>query len=78
VAASVQGMLPASGSGMTGTGLAAALARINHPHPFFFAAMNTEAKYLAYTYSVLGQLDASLAVPLPKRALSNPGEPHPL
>jgi hypothetical protein len=66
VAASVQGMLPASGSGMTGTGLAAALARINNPHPFFFAAMNTEAKYLAYTYSVLGQLDASVAVTSPE------------
>lgn len=65
VAAVVQGMLPSSGSGMTGTGLESALARINNLHPFFFPAMNTEAKYLAYTFSALGQLDGSYDVTSP-------------
>ncbi len=68
VAATVQGLLPASGSGMTGTGLASALARINNPHPAFPAAMNTEAKYMAYTLSALGQLDASYSVTSPDAA----------
>ena len=62
LAAPVQAMLPTSGSGMTGTGLAAALARINNPHPPFYAAMNAEAKYLAYTMAKLGQLDGNTYV----------------
>jgi hypothetical protein len=66
VAATVQGMLSASGSGMSGSGLAAALARINNPHPAFFSALNTEAKYIAYTYSVLGQLDGGVSVTSPE------------
>ncbi len=65
VAATVQGELPASGSGIKGTGLAAALARINPVHPYYTPAMNTEAKYMAYTISALGPLNDSYNVTSP-------------
>jgi hypothetical protein len=65
VAATMQALLPASGSGLTGTGLAAALERINTVHPYFPAAMNTEAKYLAYTISALGSLNAGYTLTTP-------------
>jgi Glycosyl hydrolase family 81 C-terminal domain len=65
VAATMQALLPASGSDLSGTGLAAALARINPLHPYFPAAMNTEAKYIAYTISALGALNGSYTVTTP-------------
>ena len=65
VAATIQGMLPASGSGIEGTGLAAALARINPVHAYYTAAMNTEAKYMAYTISALGSLNGRYTVTSP-------------
>jgi hypothetical protein len=61
----MQALLPASGSSPSGTGLAAALERINRLHPYFPAAMNTEAKYIAYTISALGSLDGSYTVTTP-------------
>ena len=70
VAATMQALLPALGSGLTGTGLAAALERINTVHPYFPAAMNTEAKYLAYTISALGSLNAGYTLTTPSGGAS--------
>ena len=65
VAATMQALLPASGSSVDGTGLAAALERIDRLHPYFPAAMNTVAKYMAYTISALGSLDGRYTVTTP-------------
>jgi len=63
--ASLQARMPASGQGINGTGLTAALMRIARPHKFEQYATNTMAKYWAYTNSLLGQPDTSIFADIP-------------
>ena len=68
VAATVQGELPASGRRhQREPASPPALARINPIHPFYTAAMNTEAKYMAYTISALGPLNGAYNGYQPRR-----------
>jgi hypothetical protein len=73
VAATVQGQLPPSGSGIEGTGLEPALARINPVHAYYTPAMNTEAKYMAYTIAALGPLNGNYAVTSPTAGVFTSG-----
>jgi hypothetical protein len=63
--AALQARLPASGQGITGTGLAAALQRLARVHTFKFFGTNAMAKYWAYTNAALGQVDASIVADNP-------------
>ena len=63
--ASLQARMPASGQGVNGTGLNAALMRIARQHTFQFYGTNTMAKYWAYTNSLLGQPDTSVVADIP-------------
>ena len=60
-----QARMPASGSGINGTGLTPALTRIARNHAFQFFGTNTMAKYWAYTNAVLGQVDTTIVADTP-------------
>jgi hypothetical protein len=63
--AALQARLPASGQGITGTGLTAALQRLARDHTFKFFGTNAMAKYWAYTNAALGQVDTSIVADNP-------------
>jgi hypothetical protein len=63
--AALQARLPASGQGITGTGLTAALQRLARVHTFKFYGTNAMAKYWAYTNAALGQVDTSIVADIP-------------
>jgi hypothetical protein len=72
-----QARMPASGQGINGTGLNAALTRIAREHAFQFFGTNTMAKYWAYTNSLLGQVDTSIVADIPTYAVfKNAGTNH--
>ena len=60
-----QALMPATGQGINGTGLTAALTRIAREHAFQAYGTNTMAKYWAYTNSLLGQVDTSVVADIP-------------
>ena len=60
-----QARMPDSGAGFNGTGLEAALRRIDRQHNFKFYGTNTMAKYWAYTNNLLGQVDTSVVADIP-------------
>jgi hypothetical protein len=68
--ASWQARMAASGQGINGTGLTAALTRIAREHAFQFYGTNTMAKYWAYTNAQLGQVDTSIVADTPAYGVS--------
>ena len=73
IIAAWQARMPASGSGINGTGLSAALERIAREHSFQQQATNTMAKHWAYTNALLGPVDTSIVANTPSYGVFNNG-----